>query len=115
MASTDSEKPWQTLCRERRQKQWDSIPKEWLIQCPPDSQLNVLDVPETCGLLTPLELTITESDVQTLLDNLASAQWSCVSVTTAFYKRAVVAHQLVRFIQPDSCARSTFFLIRRTV
>jgi amidase len=90
-------KDWQDLCRERKQKQIDSIPKEWLIETPPDSQRNVMDVPITCDhLLSALELEITEVPINELLSNLASGRWSCITVTTAFYKRAIIAHQLVR-------------------
>jgi len=42
------------------------------------------------------ELEITEiDDVSALLDKLAKGEWSSVEVTTAFYKRAIIAHQLV--------------------
>ncbi|TFK85684.1 general amidase [Polyporus arcularius HHB13444] len=86
---------WQDLCTARKQRQFDSIPKEWLIQVPPEEQRNVLDVPRKCGLLTARELEITDTDnVQTILDKLRTAEWSSVEVTTAFYKRAVIAHQL---------------------
>ena len=88
---------WQDLCAARKQRQLDAIPKEWLIQTPADQQRNVLDVPRTCGLLTPRELEITHTDnVQVLLDKLRTADWSAVEVTTAFYKRATIANQVVR-------------------
>ena len=92
---------WQTRSAERKAKQLASIPKEWLITLPPDEQRNVQVVPETCGLLTTRELEITETtDVDVILGKLATGTWSSVEVTTAFYKRAVVAQQLVRL----SCA-----------
>lgn len=88
-------KNWQKLCAERKEQQLQSIPKEWLIQTPPESQRNVLDVPETCGLLTDRELTITNTtDVDILLGKLALGEWTSVEVTTAFYKRAIVAQQV---------------------
>ncbi|KAG6382122.1 general amidase [Boletus reticuloceps] len=55
----------------------------------------LLAFPETCGLLTPRELAITNEDVNTLLKRLSSGEWSAVEVTIAFYKRAIVAQQLV--------------------
>ncbi|EIW65189.1 general amidase [Trametes versicolor FP-101664 SS1] len=86
---------WKTLCAERKQRQLDLIPKEWTITLPPDSQRNVLDVPRTCGLLSARELDITDTvNVAILLDNLRTGQWSSVEVTTAFYKRAIIAQQL---------------------
>jgi len=88
---------WQDLVADKRQRQQDSIPKEWLITVPPEDQLNVLDVPARCGLLTDKELVITsESDVDVILGKLASGEWSSVEVTTAFYKRAIIAQQVVR-------------------
>ena len=92
-----SSKDWKALCAERKQRQLDAIPKEWRIHPPPDSHRNVLDVPLACGLLTPRETLITETvDVDVLLAKLRTAEWSSVEVTTAFYKRALIAHQLVR-------------------
>lgn len=87
---------WQDLVADKRRRQQESIPKEWLISVPPESVLDVTAIPEQCGLLTTRELEITNTvDVSVLLNKLASAEWSAVEVTTAFYKRAIVAHQLV--------------------
>lgn len=87
---------WQDRCAARKKKQLDSIPPQWLIKLPPDSQLNVMDVPAQCGLLSARELEITETvDVDVILAKLASTEWSSVEVTTAFLKRAIIAHQLV--------------------
>lgn len=87
---------WQDRCKTRKRLQIASIPKDWLIELPTDDQRDVRDVPRTCGLLTPRELEITDTfDVDILLLNLRTGVWSAVEATTAFYKRAVVAHQLV--------------------
>jgi len=87
---------WQDLVAGKRRRQAESIPKEWIIQPPSPDVLDVTSIPETCGLLTPKELEITNTvDVGILLSKLATAEWSSVEVTTAFYKRAIVAHQLV--------------------
>ncbi|KZT35454.1 amidase [Sistotremastrum suecicum HHB10207 ss-3] len=85
---------WQSRSRQRKQQQLDSIPSDWRVDPPSDDQLNVIDFPRTCGLLTPFELEITEADIEVLLFKLAHAEWSCLDVTRAFYKRAVVAQQL---------------------
>ncbi|KAF9814803.1 hypothetical protein IEO21_04911 [Rhodonia placenta] len=88
---------WQARCDARKQAQLDAIPTGWRIAFPPLTvdRRNVLDVPRTCGLLTPRELEITDTtDIDVLLLNLRTAKWSAVDVTTAFYKRAIVAHQL---------------------
>lgn len=88
---------WKTRCIERKQKQKAEIPRDWFIELPPPEKRNVLDVPKSCGLLTDRELLITETvDIDYLLRKLASSEWSSVEVTTAFYKRAIVAQQLVR-------------------
>ncbi|KAL0959790.1 hypothetical protein HGRIS_011476 [Hohenbuehelia grisea] len=91
MASTS----WQDRCARRKQAQVDSIPKDWLITLPSEDKGNVLDVPITCGLLTPREIEITETvDVIAILSKLKSGDWSSVETTRAFYKRAIIAHQL---------------------
>lgn len=87
---------WKSLCLARKQKQFLSIPKQWLI--PDNNCINVLQVPYTCGMLSPKEIEITDTtDLNLLLTKLSTAEWSSLQVTTAFYKRAIIAHQLVRF------------------
>lgn len=87
---------WQELVADKRQRQEASIPKNWLIATPSVDVFDVRKVPEECGLLSAKELRITEiDDIDLLLKKLASGEWSSVEVTTAFYKRAIVAHQVV--------------------
>ncbi|KAH8102239.1 general amidase [Cristinia sonorae] len=86
---------WQELVTDKKRRQTEAIPKSWLISTPPPSELIVTGVPEACGLLTEKEVLITNTEVVLLLEKLASAEWSSVEVTTAFYKRAIVAQQLV--------------------
>ncbi|KAB5588808.1 Amidase [Ceratobasidium theobromae] len=84
---------WRVRAQTRKQQQHDSIPPEWKISVQAD-RFNVLSVPYECGLLSPLELEITDTlDVGEILEKLASGEWSSMLVTTAFYKRALVAHQ----------------------
>ncbi|TDL22290.1 general amidase [Rickenella mellea] len=86
---------WRERSSARKKKQQDQIPKDWIINLPPDSCLNVIDYPLKCGLLTTREIEITETvDLDVTLRNLATAEWSSLEVTTAFYKRAIIAHQL---------------------
>lgn len=88
---------WQDLASERKRKQDDLIPPEWRIPLPSDDVLDVTPIPRTSGLLTGRELDITETtDVNLILSKLADGIWSAVEVTKAFYKRAIIAHQLVR-------------------
>lgn len=86
---------WYDLAVDKRQRQSETIPSQWRIQLPPESALNVISSPETCGLLTPEEIEITNVSVEILLLKLAAGEWSSFVVTTAFYKRAVISHQLV--------------------
>lgn len=105
---------WQELVADKLQRQKAAIPKEWLITPPPSDQLDVTDVPGSCGLLTLDELEITETeDVGVLLANLASGEWSSVDVTTAFYKRAIVAQQVVS-LQRMSVALATHAYSQRS-
>lgn len=87
---------WQDRCTARKTQQCEQIPKEWVIEPPSQGQYNVISIPQTCGILSERELQITETiDIDLLLRKLASGKWSSVEVTTAYYKRAIVAHQLV--------------------
>lgn len=83
-------------CREKKAEQQSRIPKQWLIDQPPQETLNVLTLPTSYNILTPLEGEITElDDVDELLSRLAKGVWTAVDVTTAYCKRAIIAHQLV--------------------
>ena len=86
---------WKDLVNDKKRRQLDSIPKEWLIVVPPDDVVDVTKYPEECGLLSAKDIQITNTGLDDLLKELASGEWSSVEVTTAFYKRAIIAHQLV--------------------
>jgi amidase len=91
--------PWEQRVADKRQRQHDSIPKEWLIEIPAEDVLDVTHIPTSCGLLSEKDVEITETtDLNLLLEKLASGIWTSVEVTTAFCKRAVIAHQLVRVL-----------------
>ncbi|THV07615.1 general amidase [Dendrothele bispora CBS 962.96] len=86
---------WTVVAAAKKAKQQALIPKEWLLSdLPPQSTLDVSEFPDTCGLLTEEEIRITKSATGALLSNLAKGEWSSVQVTTAFYKRAIIAQQL---------------------
>ncbi|KAI0341997.1 general amidase [Trametopsis cervina] len=87
---------WKDLVAEKRARRAAAIPKDWIVTPPPETVLDVTNFPDECGLLTSQEKEITNTvDVAVLLANLATAKWSSVEVTTAFYKRAIIAQQLV--------------------
>lgn len=81
----------------KQKSRHNSIPRDWLIEnLPLRNHPNVLDVPAKCGVLTERELMITETtDVHLIIRKLHSAEWSSLETTTAFYKRSIIAHQLV--------------------
>lgn len=63
--------------------------------------LNVLPVPRSCGLLTDLELDLTENlDATDLLRMLAKQQVTARALLTAFRKRATIAQQCVSHLGP---------------
>ncbi|KAF7347635.1 Amidase domain-containing protein [Mycena venus] len=89
---------WKQIAAEKKSHQLDSVPKEWLsADLPPSEALSVIDFPGESHALSTLDVEITESSVASLLSNLASSKWSAVQVTTSFYKRAIVAQELVSF------------------
>lgn len=90
-------------CRAKKGAQLSKIPKEWTIETPAESVLNVLNLPCEYGTLTADEVEITElDDVGELLSRLAKGVWSAVAVTTAYCKRAIIAHQLVAYTPATS-------------
>ena len=64
---------------------------------------DVRSIPASCGILTQDELKITEAPVADILSNLQSRKLTSEAVTTAFCKRAAVAHQLT------NCLTEIFF------
>lgn len=87
------------IVSQRKREQRDSrIPAEWKINLPPKDQIDVRDIPEKCGLLTPREVEITGSsnDAVDLLTAIREKTYSAEEVTRAFCKRAAVAQQLVQ-------------------
>ena len=84
---------WESVATAKQAKRDALIPPEWKIK--PTQALNVIDVPKTCGILSPTELEITESPADVLLERMASGELKSYDVTLAFCKRAAIAQQLV--------------------
>jgi hypothetical protein len=57
---------------------------------------NLLDIPETCGILSEDEITITsKNEAVVIVDCIRCGKYSTEAVVTAFCKRAAIAQQLV--------------------
>lgn len=90
---------WQDLVADKRRECQQQIPHEWtlgddLLALP--LRLLDFDLPRRSGILSELELDITESyTAAQLLVKLASGQVSSLAVTMAFCKRAAIAQQAV--------------------
>jgi Asp-tRNA(Asn)/Glu-tRNA(Gln) amidotransferase A subunit family amidase len=96
---------WQSVSWQKKDQQFASIPSQWrLPQSPPASVTNYLNIPRECGLLTEKEVDITEHyDATGLAQAIRERTFTCVDVTTAFCKRAAIAHQLI------NCLTEIFF------
>lgn len=94
---------WQDLAANKKAHVSDAIPPEWRLKTTPSTD-SVMSVPKESGILTDQELAITESSAADLVKDLASGKLSSVAVTTAFCKRAALAHQLVS----KSCSGHSF-------
>jgi amidase len=101
---------WQALAKSKRDSVTSQIPPAWLLPASLTSKfsetstLSVLDVPRTCGLLTPTELSITEDhDATALVELMTNGTLTSLAVVTAFCKRAAIAQQCV------SCLTETMF------
>lgn len=81
---------WHSIRDHKLAEQASRIPKEWLISLqnmPSSDVINVMDIPRTCGVLTPKELHITEAyDARTLATELRYGKLTAVEVTNAFCK-----------------------------
>ena len=96
-------KDYKTVSQEKLSANAAKIPKEWQLPSKyvenvnANSDLNVLDIPRTCGILNEKEIDITENyDATALLEKMAAKQLSSYDVVLAFCKRAAIAQQLVR-------------------
>ncbi|KAF4564834.1 hypothetical protein EYR36_002774 [Pleurotus pulmonarius] len=98
---------WQKRSADRKRAQLESIPSQWHIKSLPGDKQSVLDIPRACGILSDRELEITETvDLDTILDRLRSGEWTSVETTTAYYKRAIVAHQMTNCLTEIFVERS---------
>src|ERR1700753_925277 len=96
-SNPDSPSNWQSIASKAQAAVIAAIPSKWKLPAgiPKPGQTNVLDVPETCGILSPKQLEITSFTASELVKKLRTAELSAVAVTEAFCARAAIAHQLV--------------------
>lgn len=103
---TSAKPEWKLRAAAKRRQIHAGIPAEWLVpgdvlSSPPSNTLAYL---RDSGILSPLELEITETtSAPLLLSRLADGTYTAVSVARAFGKRAAVAQQLV------GCCSEMFF------
>lgn len=102
---------WQPIAAACQKAVLDSIPAKWKLASPPDASVtNVLDIPKTCGLLTPEQLRITDLGATELTAEMSAGRLTAVEVTEAFCGRAAIAHQcvncLMAFLYEDAMARA---------
>ena len=86
---------WQDIAKRTQKAVADSIPADWRIEKVESKVLNVSSLPESCGLLSAKELSITSQTGSQLLQHLTVGKLTSVEVVQAFCKRAAIAQQLV--------------------
>jgi amidase len=104
--SSPSPETWREISTHARAIRDSKIPSSWLLKnlTTYSQQSDVTSVPRSCGLLTPLELEITESyTAPALVSAISEKKFTAVEITTAFCKRAAIAQQLV------NCLTEIFF------
>lgn len=73
---------WERIARAKRASRDAAIPQEWRLR--PNEvqkdQLNVINIPAKCGILTARELEMTEMDVVLLVQKLLSREYSSYEV-----------------------------------
>ncbi|SPO20568.1 probable AMD2 - amidase [Ustilago trichophora] len=106
MSSSSS---WKQVAAANQQSRLDLIPSDWRLSSSilegvnEKSGSDVRSIPASCGILTAEELKITDAPVAEILSKLQSRTWTSEAVTTAFCKRAAIAHQLT------NCLTEIFF------
>ena len=89
------EPTWKATARGRRKAQTESIPLAWRLDPIPTDFKSAIPIIECCGILTSLDLDITNTiNTSTLSVKIQSRTWTSEQVTTAFCKRAAVTQQL---------------------
>ncbi|KAH7166470.1 amidase signature domain-containing protein [Dactylonectria macrodidyma] len=85
---------WEKRATEKKNRIDAAITSEWRIKTLPADD-SVISYAKESGILSAEELAITESSAVEIVKRIASGEFTSVDVTTAFCKRAALAHQLV--------------------
>ena len=103
MATTTSP-TYLDLAAQKRAEQLALIPAEWRLSSIPSVESTPDALVYLRSILSARELLLTEeTDITVLLRNLSSGELSSLELTTAFAKRAALAHQLT------TCCTEIFF------
>jgi amidase len=87
---------WQDVAQQTRLGVLKAIPAEWMISSERlDTYERLIDIPQACGILTPAQIKITNTNACELLRQLCNGKLTSFEVTEAFCTRAAIAHQLV--------------------
>jgi amidase len=93
---------WQEIAAKKREAAAQKIPQAWRLpksytdRVSEAANWNVLSVSRECGILTEVEIQITEGyDAVGLLSEIALGKFRAEEVARAFCKRAAIAQQLV--------------------
>lgn len=99
---------WEKRATEKKGRIDAAIPSEWRIKKLPVSD-SVISYAKESGIISAEDLAITESSAVDIVKKIAAGELKSVAVTTAFCKRAALAHQLVCILscQPPGCLRYT--------
>ncbi|KAH7140245.1 amidase signature domain-containing protein [Dactylonectria estremocensis] len=85
---------WEKRATEKKGRIDAAIPSEWRIKKLPVSD-SVISYAKESGIISAEDLAITESSAVDIVKKIAAGELKSVAVTTAFCKRAALAHQLV--------------------
>ncbi|GAB1738482.1 hypothetical protein NU219Hw_g3288t1 [Hortaea werneckii] len=91
---------WSALAQKCTDIQRNSLPAQWALpvdKLATKSSGDITSLPQTSGILSDLELQITEQDAEGILQNYLSGDWTVRQVTTAFLKRATIGQQMLNF------------------
>jgi hypothetical protein len=98
-----SKEPWYEICIGKR-IQRENASKGWLPSPEKSTAIskghNIRSFPLTSGLLSDVEISITESTPNALLEHMRRKEWSAEDVLRAFCKRTGITHGLVCISRP---------------